>query len=115
MAFEKGKSGNPGGRPKADTIVVSQARKHAIKAIEALASIVDDAGAPAASRVSAACALLDRGYGKPPQESTLNINDKRNATDWTRDELVAFLNDARNGSNGAAEADGGDREPDSLH
>jgi hypothetical protein len=59
--------------------------------------------------------VADRIDGKPAQESTMTIEHKRNATDWTRAELVAFLNDARTRSNGVAQADGSDREPDSLH
>jgi hypothetical protein len=45
----------------------------------------------------------------------MTIDDKRDATDWTREELVAFLHNARNGGNGAATADGRDRGPDSVH
>jgi len=60
-------------------------------------------------------AVADRLDGKPAQEATVTIDDKRDATDWTREELVAFLRDASNGSAGAAEADGRDREPDIVH
>ena len=35
--------------------------------------------------------IADRLDGKPAQESTLSIHDKREATDWTREELVEFL------------------------
>lgn len=59
--------------------------------------------------------VADRLDGKPAQESTVTIDDKRDATDWTRDELVAFLSNARNGGLGTAEANGRDREPDSVH
>jgi len=57
----------------------------------------------------------DRLDGRAAQESTVTINDKRDATDWTRDELVAFLNECRARSNGTAKADGSDRESDSVH
>jgi hypothetical protein len=57
----------------------------------------------------------DRLDGKPAQESTVTIDDKRDSTDWTRAELVAFLNDAKAGSNGTAKANGSSREPDSIH
>jgi Tfp pilus assembly protein FimT len=44
-------------------------------------------------QLSAAREVLDRGWGKPAQTIKDNVNDKRRATDWSRDELVAFLND----------------------
>jgi hypothetical protein len=59
--------------------------------------------------------IADRLDGKPAQESTMTIEHKRNATDWTRAELVAFLNDACAGGERVAETDGSDRGPDSFH
>lgn len=47
--------------------------------------------------------------------STLNVNRKRDATDWTRDELVAILHDAAAGSGGTAPQDGCGDKPDQLH
>ena len=43
------------------------ARAHTAAAIETLVAIMDNPKAAPAARVSAANALLDRGYGKPPQ------------------------------------------------
>jgi hypothetical protein len=68
--FEKGRSGNPGGRPKVVAEVKELARAHTSEAIETLVSIMTDPKGAAAARVSAANALLDRGYGKPPQHVT---------------------------------------------
>jgi hypothetical protein len=35
--------------------------------------------------------VSDRIDGRPAQEATWTIEEKRSATDWTRAELVAFL------------------------
>lgn len=65
MAFEKGQSGNPGGRPKENAEVKALARTHGPRAIERLAEIMNSADERAAA--AASNALLDRGYGKPAQ------------------------------------------------
>ena len=71
--FKKGQSGNPGGRPKVVAEVKELARKHTGKAIETLVSIMANPKAAPAARVSAANALLDRGYGRPAQHITGDI------------------------------------------
>jgi hypothetical protein len=98
--FKKGQSGNPGGRPKVVAEVKELAREHTGKAIETLVSIMTNTkGAPAA-RVSAANALLDRGYGKPPQHITGDVaasyvarlpEPARSAEEW-----IASLGDIQN-------------------
>lgn len=67
--WTKGQSGNPGGRPK-DSELREAARAHTKDAIATLVSVMKNKKAPAAARVTAACALLDRGYGKPNQAIT---------------------------------------------
>lgn len=64
--FQKGKSGNPGGRPKAVRAVMEAAQKHTAAAIKALASALTDDDVRA--RIAAAEALLDRGWGRPSQQ-----------------------------------------------
>jgi Family of unknown function (DUF5681) len=86
--FQKGKSGNPGGRPKAAHSIQELARKHAPEAIKTLADIAKK-GTPGA-RVSAAIALLDRAYGKPPQFNTSDAGSFRKAVDMNDDELAAI-------------------------
>ena len=65
--FQKGQSGNPGGRPKESQELKLLAQSKTEEAVKTLASIMSSKKSPAAARVSAACALLDRGYGKPTQ------------------------------------------------
>lgn len=52
---------------KAPTEIRSLARAHTDSAIKTLAGIMNEPEAPHAARVSAATALLDRGWGKPAQ------------------------------------------------
>jgi len=65
--FKPGQSGNPSGRPKIPKEVVDAARAHTTRAIEVLSEILNDVTAKAKDRISAANALLDRGWGKPVQ------------------------------------------------
>ena len=62
--FQKGQSGNPGGRKK-DSGVKALAREYTVEAIETLGRILRDAKATPSAQVQAATALLDRGWGKP--------------------------------------------------
>ena len=48
------------------------ARSYADTALDTLAAVTSDDTAPASARIAAACALLDRGYGRPPQRVELD-------------------------------------------
>ena len=63
--FQKGRSGNPGGRPKEIGEVRDLARQHTPQAIEAMSSIMNDEHAPPAARIASAEALLNRAWGRP--------------------------------------------------
>ncbi len=65
--FSKGKSGNPGGRPRDEEKVAELARSYTREAIETLAELMRS-GSDERVRGTAAQALLDRGWGKPKVE-----------------------------------------------
>jgi len=74
--WQKGQSGNPGGRPKVIGDLQEQARQWAPEALEALREVATSKDAPPSARVSAAVALLDRGYGKPAQSIDAKVSNE---------------------------------------
>ena len=66
---ERDGAGRPAGSPNRATVdqkarLCEIARMHAATAIDALAEIAES-GQSESARIAAACAILDRGYGKP--------------------------------------------------
>lgn len=88
MPFVKGQSGNPSGRAKFTLpdgrTLQDLARQHTEAAVNTLILVMADEEAPAASRVGAASAILDRGWGRPKQE----IDTGENMTNMLAD-LIA--------------------------
>lgn len=68
MTFQKGKSGNPGGRPKHDNPIKRLAKEHSPAAINKLVELMQ--GDDPRVALGASNAILDRAYGKPPQTLT---------------------------------------------
>ena len=91
----------------------SLAQAHTEDAIKTLAEITKQADASAAARVSAAIALLDRGWGKSTQPISPDVDPLE---DTTTDELRALLDTIRTlrarDDGSAGRGDAGAADPD---
>ena len=87
--FKKGVSGNPGGRPKAERSLQALAKEHTLDALQTLIEIAKNPAESGAARVSAASALLDRGYGKPRQH--IEHSDANIFSGMSVEELQQFI------------------------
>lgn len=98
-AWRKGVSGNPGGRPKILGEVRELARQHTETALSTLIEVAKNPHSPAAARVSAAQALLDRGWGKPSQPvgGADDLPPIRSERELTEAELEAIAREAAHG------------------
>lgn len=76
--FQPGKSGNPGGRPKKDNLLVKLAKAktpEAFKRIAELMQSTDEAVSLGATKV-----VFEYGFGKPRQELDISGEDLRSLT-----------------------------------
>jgi hypothetical protein len=65
--FEKGKSGNPGGRPRMPDEVRNACQRLAKESLVMLGKIIRDKAAKNTDRIAAAKIVIEYGYGKPVQ------------------------------------------------
>jgi hypothetical protein len=94
-----GASPNAGGRPRVVADIQDLARQHGPEAIHTLVECLKDPK----HKVAAACALLDRGFGKPI--ATHEINHHTDAMRLSDAELTALA------ATGMAVADDSEDEP----
>ncbi len=88
MPFKKGKSGNPGGRPKEVAEVRELAKKHGPAAIKRLVKLM--ASENERTAVAACEAVLNRGYGRPPQ--SLSLAGEEDGPPIQLEGVVTFVN-----------------------
>jgi hypothetical protein len=75
IRFQPGKSGNPGGRPKAVKEVVELCRDLTSIGLKRMKTILESDTAPPAAQVAAFNAVMDRGWGKVTQAVELSGPD----------------------------------------
>lgn len=118
MTWKPGQTGNPRGRlveksfADALRVAVNQVDAKGTNKLRRIAEkLVEQAMAGEGWAIQQ---VADRLDGKPAQDTTLRI-EKRDASDWTREELLAVLNEPESGGEGIAEAGGRDGGSDRVH
>ena len=66
--WKKGVCPNPGGRPKDEVNITKLARDNSIEALQYLIDTFKNNKVNVKFRIMAAVHVIERGYGKPPQE-----------------------------------------------
>jgi len=98
--WQKGQSGNPGGRPKG---IAAIARLHTDRAIEVLVEGLENEDHRV--KIVAAKELLDRGYGKP---LTMTADVTKRLDDWSDDDIDAAISALKASLPSAGDADSGE-------
>lgn len=101
--FEKGRSGNPGGRPK-HGLIRDLARQHTETCMRTLAEIAGNPDARDTSRVAAINTLLGYGWGRP--NVAVDLTQHKSPLDDLDAATLAALADAL--ESGTADAADGD-------
>lgn len=95
--FKPGQSGNPGGKPKAPTVIMHKVREiagtHSVQAVQVLIDIMNDRKAAVNSRVTAATAILDRAIGKPKE--FLEITKTNPFDDMTINQIMGMVDNIK--------------------
>ena len=73
--------------------IKSLARSYCDSAVHVLKGIMENKSCSPSARVSAATALLERGYGKPHQTSEVTVNKR--VTEMTDEEIIARIDELR--------------------
>lgn len=90
--FQKGQSGNPGGKTKAEAACIAAAQAAGVKAIQKLIALIDSADIGIARLASND--VLDRAFGKPKQTTDLNVGAPP-VRELSDDDLLAILTAAK--------------------
>lgn len=77
----------PGKVSQAKRDLAEAAKEHADAALQVLVDVAGDETASPSARISAAVAILDRGYGRPPQ--AVAVSNPDGTLQPTRIEIVA--------------------------
>lgn len=105
VPWKPGQSGNPGGRPRGVGEVRDLAREQTGTAIATLTDICRN-GKSESARVSAAEALLNRGWGRAMTTADLTLTTApKSEHDYTDEELMAIVAAGRRGESVALDED----------
>jgi hypothetical protein len=113
--FEKGKSGNPGGVPKARENIVDIARQASPKAMRTLIAVMDDKKAPYSVRAFCAGQVMDRAWGKAVQQTNVLVSSNQRPLNQLSDqELMEIIANGRATAALPAPLAASERQPDTI-